>query len=195
MKVFYLIRGTQGLCKEGEQKRSLNNREKVLKLLLRWVKTYPKDFLAESILRLLVDKWAVKTKSSLSVSGEGETKEREEEIVSLFEQFQKALLQADADQKAKVEALRREEEERRRKEEDRKEEERKMNIDSSKEVSHDGLLHKYSPAMVAQQLTLVDHKLFSKIEFQEFFNCSWTKEQKNELSPNLVKFIDRFNQV
>lgn len=47
--------------------------------------------------------------------------------------------------------------------------------------------------LLAEQMTLVDSELFSKVEVAEAL--LWAKEQKEEVIPNLTKFTEHFNNV
>lgn len=42
---------------------------------------------------------------------------------------------------------------------------------------------------------LLDFKLFAKVLPHEFLNCAWMKKTKEQDSPNLLVYINRFNQV
>jgi len=44
-------------------------------------------------------------------------------------------------------------------------------------------------------MTLLDYALFQKIRPSEYNNVAWTKKNKEILSPNLLRFIRRFNDV
>jgi len=48
---------------------------------------------------------------------------------------------------------------------------------------------------LARQFTLLDQEAFNKIKPWEFFNLGWTKKDCEKRSPNILKFISRFNQV
>jgi RasGEF domain len=52
-----------------------------------------------------------------------------------------------------------------------------------------------NPQEIARQLTLIDYNLCRAIEPQECIGCAWTKDNKNERSPNLLKMINRFNAI
>jgi hypothetical protein len=41
----------------------------------------------------------------------------------------------------------------------------------------------------------VDFKLFAKVLPHEFLHCAWMKKTKEQDSPNLLVYINRFNQV
>lgn len=47
--------------------------------------------------------------------------------------------------------------------------------------------------LLAEQMTLVDSELFSKVEVAEAL--LWAKEQKEEVIPNLTKFTEHFNNM
>lgn len=51
----------------------------------------------------------------------------------------------------------------------------------------------WSEVEVARQLTLIGHELFCKIEKKELVSCAWTKKNKREVAPNVIRLIDRFN--
>ncbi|KAJ6232114.1 hypothetical protein M0813_05269 [Anaeramoeba flamelloides] len=46
-----------------------------------------------------------------------------------------------------------------------------------------------------KELTLIEFNLFKKIQPQEFLQQSWTKDNKNNSSPNLVILTDYFNTI
>lgn len=48
---------------------------------------------------------------------------------------------------------------------------------------------------LARQLTLMDYELFQKIRPSEFNNLSWTRKTKDTDAPNLLRMINRFNEV
>ncbi|XP_047140440.1 ras-specific guanine nucleotide-releasing factor 1 isoform X1 [Hydra vulgaris] len=49
--------------------------------------------------------------------------------------------------------------------------------------------------LVAENITLLEHYLYSKISFSEFISCQWTKKDKEKKAPGIMKFIARFNQI
>ena len=51
----------------------------------------------------------------------------------------------------------------------------------------------WSPIEIARQMSLMTHHLFKSIEPKEVLNCSWTKQNKDQVSPNVTKVISRFN--
>jgi son of sevenless-like protein len=53
----------------------------------------------------------------------------------------------------------------------------------------------WSPIDIAKQLTLISNNLFSKVEYKEFLNTNWTKKEKYLLAPNIMKIIERFNNL
>lgn len=48
---------------------------------------------------------------------------------------------------------------------------------------------------IAEQITLADFEVFRKIKSRECLNQRWAKANKQELAPNLVATIDRFNRL
>lgn len=50
------------------------------------------------------------------------------------------------------------------------------------------------PQAVAEQLTMLDWQLYSKITYVELLNKSWSRDDKN-VSPNVRGMIQRFNEV
>lgn len=56
-------------------------------------------------------------------------------------------------------------------------------------------LSEISPHMLAQQLTCIEHELYSRIKPYEFLQHKWTKKNRLELAPNICHVITRFNQM
>ena len=50
------------------------------------------------------------------------------------------------------------------------------------------------PRKLAEQLCLISHAQFKHIEVHEWLNKAWSKENGQELAPNLVAFIDWTNR-
>jgi len=48
---------------------------------------------------------------------------------------------------------------------------------------------------VARQITLIEHKMFCSIQPWECLKTAWSKDQREQLAPNITKMIHRFNQV
>jgi son of sevenless-like protein len=53
----------------------------------------------------------------------------------------------------------------------------------------------WSAQELAIQLTLIEMDLFRRIEPKECFGLSWSKQNKEELAPNIVAISDRFNKI
>lgn len=48
---------------------------------------------------------------------------------------------------------------------------------------------------VARQLSLIEFEYFARVEPHEFLNQNWSRANREQVSPNLVNFIGRFNTV
>ncbi|XP_032556436.1 ras-specific guanine nucleotide-releasing factor 1 isoform X2 [Chiroxiphia lanceolata] len=53
----------------------------------------------------------------------------------------------------------------------------------------------HSALEIAEQLTLLDHLIFKKIPYEEFFGQGWMKLEKNERTPYIMKNTKHFNDV
>ncbi|NXA05032.1 RGRF1 factor, partial [Sapayoa aenigma] len=53
----------------------------------------------------------------------------------------------------------------------------------------------HSALEIAEQLTLLDHLVFKKIPYEEFFGQGWMKVEKNERTPYIMKNTKHFNDV
>ncbi|XP_055969916.1 ras-specific guanine nucleotide-releasing factor 1 isoform X2 [Sorex fumeus] len=53
----------------------------------------------------------------------------------------------------------------------------------------------HSALEIAEQLTLLDHLVFRKIPYEEFFGQGWMKEEKNERTPYIMKTTKHFNDI
>ncbi|KAJ3430981.1 guanine nucleotide exchange factor [Anaeramoeba flamelloides] len=51
------------------------------------------------------------------------------------------------------------------------------------------------PEEIARQMSILDFKDFSKIKPVELLNCAWSKAKLKSRSKNVLKIIDRFNQI
>jgi len=51
------------------------------------------------------------------------------------------------------------------------------------------------PKEIARQLTLMDYNLAKVVQPKECLGMAWTKKDKEQRSPNLLKMIERFNKV
>ncbi|KAL6044924.1 Son of sevenless 1 [Balamuthia mandrillaris] len=52
----------------------------------------------------------------------------------------------------------------------------------------------FHPLEVARQLTIIDFEIFRSIKRDEYFRKAWSKNDQ-ALAPNVIRWIDRFNQV
>ncbi|XP_072838290.2 ras-specific guanine nucleotide-releasing factor 1 isoform X2 [Pogona vitticeps] len=53
----------------------------------------------------------------------------------------------------------------------------------------------HSALEIAEQLTLLDHLVFKKIPYEEFFGQGWMKFEKNEKTPYIMKNTKHFNDI
>lgn len=53
----------------------------------------------------------------------------------------------------------------------------------------------HSALEIAEQLTLLDHLIFKKIPYEEFFGQGWMKLEKNERAPYIMKTTKHFNDI
>ncbi|XP_035300409.1 ras-specific guanine nucleotide-releasing factor 1 isoform X1 [Cricetulus griseus] len=53
----------------------------------------------------------------------------------------------------------------------------------------------HSAIEIAEQLTLLDHLVFKKIPYEEFFGQGWMKVEKNERTPYIMKTTKHFNDI
>ncbi|XP_041502588.1 ras-specific guanine nucleotide-releasing factor 1 [Microtus oregoni] len=53
----------------------------------------------------------------------------------------------------------------------------------------------HSALEIAEQLTLLDHLVFKKIPYEEFFGQGWMKVEKNERTPYIIKTTKHFNDI
>ncbi len=51
------------------------------------------------------------------------------------------------------------------------------------------------PAAIAEQLTLIQMKIFKSVQLGELLGQSWSKEATKARSPNVLQLIGRFNTV
>ncbi|XP_068694314.1 ras-specific guanine nucleotide-releasing factor 2-like isoform X2 [Montipora foliosa] len=54
---------------------------------------------------------------------------------------------------------------------------------------------KISATQIAEQLTFLEHLIFSKIPAHEFLNLSWMKSDKSVRAPNILRVTKRFNET
>ena len=53
----------------------------------------------------------------------------------------------------------------------------------------------FSNEEIAKNLTLISYKLISSINYNELWNCNFSKENKNETAPNIIKIIERSDKL
>ncbi|XP_039629035.1 ras-specific guanine nucleotide-releasing factor 1 [Polypterus senegalus] len=53
----------------------------------------------------------------------------------------------------------------------------------------------HSALEIAEQLTLLDHLIFKRIPYEEFFGQGWMKTEKNERTPYIMKNTKHFNDI
>lgn len=53
----------------------------------------------------------------------------------------------------------------------------------------------YNPTEIARQLTLIEYQLYSAIKPSECVGQNWMSKRKEELAPNILAMIHRFNFV
>nr|KAF6411509.1 Ras protein specific guanine nucleotide releasing factor 1 [Rousettus aegyptiacus] len=53
----------------------------------------------------------------------------------------------------------------------------------------------HSALEIAEQLTLLDHLVFRRIPYEEFFGQGWMKLEKNERTPHIMKTTKHFNDI
>eukprot|EP01084_Bolivina_argentea_P300533 518239_1 len=56
-------------------------------------------------------------------------------------------------------------------------------------------LMEFDPINIAQQLTLLDNKIFNKIESRECIQQKWKSKNKNMKAPNILDMIAQFNDI
>ena len=53
----------------------------------------------------------------------------------------------------------------------------------------------FSNVEIAKNLTLISYKLITSINYNELWNCNFSKENKNEVAPNIMKVIDHSDKL
>lgn len=53
----------------------------------------------------------------------------------------------------------------------------------------------FGASELAEQLTIMEHNLFMKIDTKEFFDQAWTKKNAVELAPKISQYIEHFNRI
>ena len=56
-------------------------------------------------------------------------------------------------------------------------------------------LNDYSAQVIAEQITLMDFKIFSKIEPRECLGQAWKRKDCKEKAPNIIAMIEQFNKI
>lgn len=56
-------------------------------------------------------------------------------------------------------------------------------------------LDSISPIEIARQLTLIESELFFSIKCNELLDKAWMSDEKERLSPNVIRFTTHFNLV
>jgi len=65
----------------------------------------------------------------------------------------------------------------------------------SKKPSVKGKLLDFTPTELAHQLTLISFESFKNIKPLELYTQSWSKQNSNMLSPNVIEMISHFNRI
>lgn len=68
-------------------------------------------------------------------------------------------------------------------------------VSMSKRPEELATFDKISATQLAEQLTFLEHLIFSKIPAHEFLNLSWMKSDKNVRAPNILRVTKRFNET
>src|SRR5690349_18861829 len=53
----------------------------------------------------------------------------------------------------------------------------------------------FKPKELAQQLTLLEWKMFQSINRDEFYNKAWSGDNREVSSPNILKMVKRSNEI
>jgi hypothetical protein len=53
----------------------------------------------------------------------------------------------------------------------------------------------FSTASLARELTMQEWEIFKRIAPREFLNQAWQRENKHVIAPNIIRMINRFNQI
>jgi hypothetical protein len=56
-------------------------------------------------------------------------------------------------------------------------------------------LEAFPVSVVAEQICLIDYRLFAALDSREFVDCNWMKRDKYERSPNILNITKRFNEL
>lgn len=56
-------------------------------------------------------------------------------------------------------------------------------------------IFQWSASEIAKQMTIQTEEYYSNLQPEEFFKIAWTKKDKEKTSPNILRLIERFNQL
>ncbi|XP_048583532.1 ras-specific guanine nucleotide-releasing factor 1 isoform X2 [Nematostella vectensis] len=70
-----------------------------------------------------------------------------------------------------------------------------MEMDLAPDEVDPNSFDKISSSQLAEQLTFVEHLLFSRVPAHEFLNLAWMKQDKHIRAPNILRVSQRFNET
>eukprot|EP00002_Diphylleia_rotans_P016824 TRINITY_DN3264_c0_g4_i2.p1 TRINITY_DN3264_c0_g4~~TRINITY_DN3264_c0_g4_i2.p1 ORF type:complete len:988 (-),score=164.23 TRINITY_DN3264_c0_g4_i2:915-3878(-) len=68
-------------------------------------------------------------------------------------------------------------------------------IRASQDFSFNQVAHNYAPELIADQWTVIIHRIYKKIQPHEFLHQSWNDSEMQSRCPNLSKMIQKFNCI